>query len=130
MAANVKSTKRPSVVNTSIAVGRNQAIDDAVLDLIGDGITVVTAAGNNSEDAGNTSPAHLAEVITVGASNITNQMTWFTNFGPAVHIFAPGEWITSAWIIGPDSTRIGWGTSLASPHVTGLAAYFLSVDPT
>lgn len=61
------------------------------------GVHLVVAAGNDNADADATSPAHVREAITVGASNITDGRAYFSNYGPAVDVFAPGVNVTSAW---------------------------------
>lgn len=86
----------------------------------------MAAAGNDGQDAGNSSPAHLQEAITVGASAFDDTMAFFSNYGASVDIFAPGTNITSTWIGG--QTALASGTSMATPHVSGFAAYLLSMD--
>lgn len=125
---NAKSTGKPSIASMSLGGETSQALDDAVSKLIAGGVQVAVAAGNEAQDAQNTSPAHVPEAITVGASDIQNAIASFSNFGAAVDVFAPGVNITSAWIGGPDKTRMISGTSMATPQVAGLAAYLLSKD--
>ena len=83
------------------------------------------AAGNDSEDACNYSPAAASGPITVGASNKRDQMTFFSNYGPCVDIFAPGMDITSTWIGSRKAVNTISGTSMASPHVAGVLALYL-----
>lgn len=90
------------------------------------GVTVVVAAGNDSKDSSNASPARVKEAITVGASTFNDTMAPFSNFGAPVDIFAPGLHVTSTWKDG--RTRIISGTSMATPHVAGYAAYLLGLD--
>jgi len=87
---------------------------------------VVVGAGNNGNDAGNVSPARVKEVITVGASDFSDNMASFSNFGPSVDIFAPGVDITSTSTDG--QSKVSSGTSMATPHVSGQTAYLLSID--
>ena len=68
----------------------NSTVELAVNSLIDAGITVVNSAGNKSEDASNNSPARMADVLTVGAVDQIDQYAYFSNFGPAVEVFAPG----------------------------------------
>jgi len=72
-------------------------LDAAVAKLTDAGIHVAVAAGNDSSLADLYSPARARSAVTVGASNIQDQRAMFSNHGPAVKIFAPGEGITSAW---------------------------------
>ena len=84
------------------------------------------AAGNDGQDASNTSPARVKEAITVGASTFDDTMADFSNFGSPVDVFAPGVDITSTWNDGKTNTISG--TSMATPHVAGYAAYLLGLD--
>ena len=81
--------------------------------------------GNSNMNAITTSPANLPEAITVGASDITDSKTFYSNYGVAVDIFAPGSNVTSAWNDGHTMTISG--TSMATPSIAGLVAYFLNV---
>ena len=116
----------PSVVNMSLGMGPSQALDDAVSNLSWSGVTVVASAGNSSSDACYVSPARVAEVITVGATNRYDQQAWFSNYGPCLDVYAPGVDIVSAWMNG--TTKAESGTSMAAPHVAGVAALYLEVD--
>lgn len=123
-------TKRPAVINMSIGGGRSTTLDMAVLAAIKSGITVVAAAGNDNHDACLDSPANLLPVITVGASTPTDTRATFSNFGNCVKIFAPGLRIRSSWKDSPTSFMVLDGTSMASPHVAGVVAVYLSMNPT
>ncbi|KAG8787493.1 subtilisin-like serine protease [Serendipita sp. 405] len=125
---NAKSTGRPSIGSMSLGGEKSDALDQAVSAAIKAGVPFVVAAGNSNVDAAQTSPARVADAITVGASDIANNKAEFSNFGAAVDIFAPGVDITSAWKGSPQATKMISGTSMATPHVAGLAAYFLSKD--
>jgi subtilisin family serine protease len=112
-----------SVANMSIGGGRNTSVNAAVKKLVDEGVTVVVAAGNEALDAGNVSPASAPEAITVGASTRRDFAAWWSNFGPAVDIWAPGLYILSA--IPGGRVDDYSGTSMACPHVAGVAALYM-----
>ncbi|MGW1892905.1 S8 family peptidase [Streptomyces sp. NPDC002004] len=121
-----KNHQGPSVANMSLGGGADQALDDAVSKAIASGVTFAVAAGNESADAGQGSPARVKEAITVASSTKDDKQSDFSNFGSAVDIYAPGSDITSDWNTGDDATNTISGTSMATPHVTGAAAVYLS----
>ena len=120
-------TNAPAVANMSLGGGASAALDAAVKRAIADGVTFCVAAGNSSANAANTSPAHVAEAITVAACDRTDRFASFSNFGPAVDITAPGVNITAAWPGG--GTHTISGTSMATPHVAGVCAAYLQANP-
>jgi subtilisin family serine protease len=117
----------PAVANMSLGGGASSTVDSAVQALISDGVTVAVAAGNSNADACATSPARVSSALTVGATDSSDTRATFSNFGSCVDIFAPGVSITSDWNNG--STSVISGTSMASPHVAGVAAVLLSQSP-
>ncbi|CAH6722410.1 subtilisin-like protease 3 [[Candida] jaroonii] len=116
-----------SVINMSLGGGAQESLDLAINAATNAGIHVAVAAGNDNQDACEYSPAKATGPITVGASNIRDEKASFSNWGKCVDIFAPGEEITSTYIVG--ETSVLSGTSMASPQIAGLLAYFLSLQP-
>lgn len=119
----------PAVVNLSVGGPASEALDTAVRALVEDGVTVVAAAGNDSQDACTTSPARVDEVITVGASTQTDTAADFSNYGSCLDLYAPGEGILSAFHTSDTVGAYASGTSMAAPHVAGVAARILESAP-
>lgn len=115
------------VANMSLGGSSSPALDRAVCEGIIAGITFAIAAGNESQDANNSSPARVRQAITVGATDRADAQANFSNFGPLLDIYAPGVNIESTQP--GNSTDIFSGTSMATPHVTGGAALYLSAHP-
>jgi subtilisin family serine protease len=127
----------PAVANMSLRFWPTYAPNDPLLTLdaavrtsINAGVTYVVAAGNESDLASNYSPARVTEALTVGATDSSDNRAWFSNYGSAVDIFAPGVNILSAYIGSNTATLALDGTSMASPHVAGVAALYLQRYPT
>ncbi|MEY3700425.1 MAG: hypothetical protein RIT16_785 [Actinomycetota bacterium] len=121
---------KPAVANMSLGGGASSALDTAVQNAINDGVVMAVAAGNSTADACSSSPARALNAITVGATTSTDSRASYSNFGTCLDIFAPGSGITSAWIGGTSATNSISGTSMASPHVAGVAAVLLGRYPT
>lgn len=120
----------PSVANMSLGGGASTALDNAVSNSIASGVTYGIAAGNSNRNACNYSPARTATAITVGATTSTDARASYSNYGSCLDIFAPGSSITSSWIGSNTATNTISGTSMATPHVVGVAAQYLQANPT
>lgn len=133
---------KPAVANLSLEItvtpftGIDWGLEDAIRGSIAAGVSYVVAAGNQSIDVKDMTPARIPEVLTVAASDFFDRRTTFTDFGPGVDLFAPGEAIISASNVDrdgngvfDDATDLMNGTSLSTAHVTGAVARFLQVNP-
>ena len=115
-----------SVINMSLGGGKSLALNRAIEAANKAGVVVSVAAGNENQDACNVSPASSEYAITVGATTAHDQRAWFSNWGKCLDIFAPGYKIKSTWKGSKTATNTISGTSMAAPHVAGVAAVYLS----
>jgi len=128
LAATGRTKYKGSVANMSLGGGKSKSLDDAVNAAVETGLNFAVAAGNDNKDACNYSPAGAELAVTVGASTLSDERAYFSNYGECVDLFAPGLNILSTWTNGNETTNTISGTSMASPHVAGLLAYFLSIQ--
>jgi aqualysin 1 len=119
----------PAVANMSLGGGASTALDSAVQRSITSGVFYGIAAGNSNLDACTTSPARVASATTVGSTTSTDARSSFSNFGTCVDVFAPGSSITSSWNTSDTATNTISGTSMATPHVVGVAALYMQGNP-
>jgi len=120
----------PAVANMSLGGGASTALDTAVQNSINAGVTYAIAAGNDyGVDACTESPGRVAAALTVASSTSTDARSSFSNIGTCVDIFAPGSSITSSWNTSDTATNSISGTSMATPHVTSVAALYLQNNP-
>lgn len=137
--AHIKKTKaakdgkakgfKGSVANMSLGGGSSRTLDLAVNAAVEAGIHFAVAAGNDNADACNYSPAAAENAVTVGASTLSDERAYFSNYGKCTDIFAPGLNILSTWIGSKYAVNTISGTSMASPHIAGLLAYYVSLQP-
>jgi hypothetical protein len=119
----------PAVINLSLGGAYSAALNAAVENAISRGFIVVAAAGNTSSDACDVSPASASGAITAAASTQSDGFASFSNYGSCVDAVAPGSKILSSWIGSSQATAVLSGTSMAAPHLAGIAARFLQESP-
>ncbi len=119
----------PAVANMSLGGSASSSLDTAVANSIASGVTYAVAAGNSSANASSYSPARVSSAITVGATTSSDARAGYSNYGSVLDIFAPGSSITAGWNTSDTATNTISGTSMATPHVAGAAAVYLSGHP-
>jgi hypothetical protein len=119
----------PAVINLSLGGAYSAALNGAVENAVSRGFIVVAAAGNTSSDACDVSPGSAAGAITAAASTQSDGFASFSNYGSCVDAVAPGSKILSSWIGSSQATAVLSGTSMAAPHLAGMAARFLQESP-
>ena len=118
-----------AVANMSLGGGASTALDNAVTNSINSGVTYAIAAGNSNRNACSFSPARTPAAITVGATTSTDARASYSNYGSCLDLFAPGSSITSAWSTSTSAINTISGTSMAAPHVAGVAALYKQGNP-
>ena len=114
--------RSPAVANMSLGGGASNSLNQAVTSLWNSGVFVAVAAGNDDADACNSSPAGASGAFTVAASEKTDAKASYSNWGSCVEAYGPGSAIKSTWLV--NGTMTLSGTSMATPHVTGVAALY------
>ncbi|KAF8988331.1 hypothetical protein BGZ52_011710 [Haplosporangium bisporale] len=118
-----------SIINLSLGAEHNDPTNAAIQEAMRLGVHFAIAAGNDGKDACQFSPASTPGAMTVGATDQDDAIASYSNFGPCVAIYAPGSNIVSAWAGSEDARHVQSGTSMASPHVAGLMALWMSENP-
>ena len=123
-----KSRTRVAVVSMSLGGGYSSAFNNAVESAASSGVLSTIAAGNEAQNAANVSPASAPSAITVGAIDSNWAIASYSNWGTVLDIFGPGSNVLSAWYTSNTASNSISGTSMATPHIAGLALYGISVE--
>ncbi|KAF5010345.1 hypothetical protein FDECE_3496 [Fusarium decemcellulare] len=123
-----KGRTTKSVINMSLGGGYSASFNNAVESASSSGVLSVIAAGNEAQNAANVSPASAPSAVTVGAIDSTWTIASYSNYGTVLDIFGPGTGVLSAWYTSNSATNTISGTSMATPHIVGLALYGISVN--
>ncbi|WP_455356738.1 S8 family peptidase [Streptomyces sp. SYSU K217416] len=118
---------QPSVLNASLGGPRSEAMNNAANAVADRGVLPVVAAGNESANACDVSPASALRAVTVGASDAQDRPSGFSNYGGCLTLFAPGTAVVSAKLGGGSVAHDG--TSMAAPHVAGTALLYKAAHP-
>lgn len=116
-----------AIISMSLGGGNSPSMDRMISQLVDNNMIVIVAAGNDNDNACLGSPANAKDAITVGATDKQDGRSYYSNYGDCVDIFAPGSDIKSAWIDGMTNTKTISGTSMATPHVSGVVALLLPI---
>ena len=119
-----------AVVNMSLGGPRSTSLNEAVAQTVSRNIVVVASAGNENADACNVSPASSPPSLTVGSTTSKDGKSSFSNWGKCLDVWAPGSGVVSAWNTSDTATKSLSGTSMAGPHVAGVAALLRESRPT
>ncbi|WQF78074.1 Putative peptidase S8 propeptide/proteinase inhibitor I9 [Colletotrichum destructivum] len=123
-----KGRTKNAVINLSIGGPTSTALNGLVAAAFESGILSIVASGNLNQPASSSSPGSAPEALTVGSIDSSWAEPIYSNYGDAVDILAPGSNVLSTYIGSNTATFADTGTSMAAPHVAGLAVYLIALE--
>eukprot|EP00929_Paragymnodinium_shiwhaense_P014647 TRINITY_DN122579_c0_g1_i1.p1 TRINITY_DN122579_c0_g1~~TRINITY_DN122579_c0_g1_i1.p1 ORF type:complete len:886 (-),score=240.11 TRINITY_DN122579_c0_g1_i1:123-2780(-) len=126
----MRGKRNATVLSMSVGgKGSSPTLAESIEKAVQAGLVVVVSAGNDAEDSCTWTPASIRSAITVGATNMKDELALYSNYGRCIDILAPGTDILSASHEADDKSFTSSGTSMACPHVAGAAALALTFSP-
>lgn len=120
-----KKNKKCSIISMSLGGSKSKTLNDAVNKAVESGVLVVVSSGNSNTDACNFSPASADLAVSVGSTTRNDLRSYFSNYGKCMDILAPGSDILGASNLNDKTYTVKSGTSMACPHVAGVAAMLM-----
>jgi subtilisin family serine protease len=122
-----RNAVKPAVANASWNFSPNTTLENSLRAMINSGVFLAASAGNTGANSCDRLPRKISTALVTAASTRTDARASYSSTGSCVDIYAPGSAIVSTL---PGNTTGSYnGTSMATPHVAGVAALYLQTSP-